>query len=255
MRTALACALDGPLDLRRLERAALDEPGRLARGQPFDPLGERVQLVGAPQATYSRGLATSLRGVALRERRRQVERRRQIRTDGRELGRRRFDAHDAQRDVGTIGQLVDRAARRTGCPGQARPKLLRRVAAAVGKLDAAHEVEADGAARSAGRADRRARSSRSPRRRRRGFAVRPSRISIRSMRDPRRRSAGMTGKRSTGPTRRPCRSRPVNTRLTEARALSRTWGSRSTSSRFDRARRGRTRCDRRRRRRSRAWSG
>ena len=118
-----------------------------------------------------------------------------------------------------------------GAPAKRAPKLLRRVAAAVGKLDARMKwrrmvLPTCRSSRSASTKLAVASSMA------RGFAVRPLRISIRSMRDPRRPSAGMTGKRSTGPTRCPVPVAPVNTRLAEARALSRTWGSRATSSRF-----------------------
>jgi hypothetical protein len=117
-----------------------------------------------------------------------------------------------------------------GAPARRAPKLLSSVAAAVGKLAGRRKCRRmvlPGCRPRRSASTKLAVASSTAR----GFAARPSRMSIRSITVPNRSSAGSTGNRSTGPTRRRSPLRPVNTRLTLARAVSRTWGSRSTSSR------------------------
>ncbi len=220
---------DGPLDLRRLQRPALHEAGGLPVGEALDALGERVELARVTQADEEQRARHDVRSVAVGEGAGEVEGgARSGPTGGNSDG----DASmPTMRNV-TSGPSASSSIAlldEPGAPARRAPKLLSSVAAAVGKLDGRtkrRRIVLPGWRPSRSASTKLAVASSMAR----GSAARPSLMSIRSITVPKRSSAGSTGNRSTGPTRRPSPVRPVNTRLTPARAVSRTWGSRSTSS-------------------------
>ena len=170
---------------------------------------------GVAQAHEEQRARHQLVAVAFGERRCQPHRRREVGADRRELGRRRLHPHDAEGDVGTVGELVDRAAHRsrgTGQPGAEVAEERRRRGREARARTNWSRMVLPGCRPSRSASTKLTVASSSAR----GSAARPSVMCARSSTVPKRRSAGSIGNRSTGPTRRPSPVRPVNTRLTLA---------------------------------------
>ncbi len=226
MRTAVACARMARSTLGVCSDAALHEARGLAVGESLDALRERVELVGVAQpdeeqrTRHQRRLP--YRSVNARVRWRGGARSGPTR---RELGRRRLDPDDAEGHVRPVGELVDRAARRPGRAGEAGAEVAEERRRRGREAGRSHEAEPNGVADVQPEPLRRARSWRPPRRPRRGRPLVPRGGASARGRARGGRRSGSIGNRSTGPTRRPSPVRPVNMRLTVARAVDRTWGS------------------------------
>ncbi len=78
--------LDRPLDLHGLPLARCDEADRLPRGEPLDSRGERVELIALVEHRVHHRAADDARGVRVLERGREVQHRREVGRERRELG-------------------------------------------------------------------------------------------------------------------------------------------------------------------------
>ena len=99
------------------------KPAGAPSRESFDALGERVEQLGSLQVHVHDRVRHDLIAVAATELGREMQRRRQVGSERRKLERRRFDTGDPNRDVGAVGQRVDRRAVRGRVTGEALPEV------------------------------------------------------------------------------------------------------------------------------------